>query len=453
MSVDAQQPAPATTTASVAPRTSACPPACPRPNHWNARRQPANPRAVGRPAQAVAQDHQQRQRHDDRRQARAASRAARSPGRRGRRRQSRRGPPVAEARRRARASPTRTAQTPAVAPTDTSTCPVRITIVMPTAIDLHDGVGDDDVAQVGGLEEGGGEQDEKREQARAARAARGARAARRSTGRRSCRRGASEGGRHHRSRRPPSRAANSATSRPARITRMRSLMPSTSSSSDEISRTPMPARREVADDAMDLGLGADVHALRRLVENEHVWRAARASGRARPSAGCRRRAAAPASRATRSSPPARRPGACAVARSAARSSTPCREIALSDASVRFDRDRQVEHDAVTAAVFGQVGDAGGNRLGWRARIVPPCRRRARARGRVCASPNSTRASSVRPAPTRPARPTISPRRTVRLMSLHAGLCATSGPRRRAPDRRSRSRAWEISRRPRGRPSA
>ena len=34
-----------------------------------------------------------------------------------------------------------------------------------------------------------------------------------------------------------------------------------------------------------------------------------------------------------------------------------------------------------------------------------------------ASPNSTRASSVRPAPTSPARPTISPRLTVRLTSL------------------------------------
>ena len=34
---------------------------------------------------------------------------------------------------------------------------------------------------------------------------------------------------------------------------------------------PMPSRGELADHGVDLGLGADVDAARRLVEDEHAW--------------------------------------------------------------------------------------------------------------------------------------------------------------------------------------
>ena len=78
---------------------------------------------------------------------------------------------------------------------------------------------------------------------------------------------------HRRARRPrKSRRArsNSATSRPSRITSTRSLMPSTSGSSLEIIRMATPCAGELAHQAMDLGLGADVDAARRLVEDQQL---------------------------------------------------------------------------------------------------------------------------------------------------------------------------------------
>ena len=54
------------------------------------------------------------------------------------------------------------------------------------------------------------------------------------------------------------------------MTSTRSLMPSTSGSSLEIIRIATPVGRELAHQAMDLGLGADVDAARRLVEDEQL---------------------------------------------------------------------------------------------------------------------------------------------------------------------------------------
>ncbi len=64
--------------------------------------------------------------------------------------------------------------------------------------------------------------------------------------------------------------STSATISPSRITRMREQMPTSSSSSDETTRTPTPGLRQVADDSVELRLGRHVHAARRLVEQEHA---------------------------------------------------------------------------------------------------------------------------------------------------------------------------------------
>ena len=56
---------------------------------------------------------------------------------------------------------------------------------------------------------------------------------------------------------------------PPCITAIRSLMPRISGSSDEIIRIARPRAGELAHQPVDLGLGADVDALRRLVEDQH----------------------------------------------------------------------------------------------------------------------------------------------------------------------------------------
>ena len=64
------------------------------------------------------------------------------------------------------------------------------------------------------------------------------------------------------------RAANSPTISPRLITRMRSHIAISSSISEEMKRTPAPLGGEPVDDRVDLVLGADVDAARRLVEDE-----------------------------------------------------------------------------------------------------------------------------------------------------------------------------------------
>ena len=57
--------------------------------------------------------------------------------------------------------------------------------------------------------------------------------------------------------------------RPRNMTRIRSASPSSSGSSDEIISTPAPAVGHVLDQPVDLALGADVDAARRLAEHDH----------------------------------------------------------------------------------------------------------------------------------------------------------------------------------------
>ena len=89
--------------------------------------------------------------------------------------------------------------------------------------------------------------------------------------------------------------------RPSRTTSTRSQRPISSGSSDETTTMPTPLAREVAQDAVDLGLGADVDAARRLVEEDHPRARPTASWRSRPSAGCRPTATRPARRCRRAS--------------------------------------------------------------------------------------------------------------------------------------------------------
>ena len=64
--------------------------------------------------------------------------------------------------------------------------------------------------------------------------------------------------------------STSATISPSRMTRMRVQMPTSSSSSDETTRTPRPDLREVVDDSVDLGLRRDVDASGGLIEEQHA---------------------------------------------------------------------------------------------------------------------------------------------------------------------------------------
>ena len=82
--------------------------------------------------------------------------------------------------------------------------------------------------------------------------------------------------------------SNSATVCPSRRTKTRLAASTTSSSSDEMISTPRPSRGEFANQAQDLGLGADIDAAGRLVEDQQARDPCRASVRAALSAGCRR---------------------------------------------------------------------------------------------------------------------------------------------------------------------
>ena len=98
--------------------------------------------------------------------------------------------------------------------------------------------------------------------------------------------------------RSPRRAPARPRCGPSRITRMRSLIRSTSGRSDEIKQdgTAAPAR-ELDHQPMDVLLGADVDALGRLVHDQDAGSAPSATWPAPPSAGCRRSGSAPCARA------------------------------------------------------------------------------------------------------------------------------------------------------------
>jgi len=186
------------------------------------------------------------------------------------------------------------------------------------------------------------------------------------------------------------------------MTPMRSLMPSTSGRSLEIRMHGEALLREAADDLVDLALGADVDALRRFVEDEQL-------GLGREPAGEGDFLLVAAGKAA-----AGRVGAGALHGEVADEIEG--ELALGAEAQpragkmrRMDRHRhvvgdgQLEDHAVAAAIFGDVGDAVGDGLAavsWsETRLAVECRSRRQSAG---VRPKRTRASSVRPAPTRPA---------------------------------------------------
>ena len=166
-----------------------------------------------------------------------------------------------------------------------------------------------------------------------------------------------------------------------------------------------PALGQLLHQRMNLRLGADVHALRRLVENQHRRVRSTASAPARPSAGCRRTASRPGvDRRRLDAQAARRSAAAARARGR-------------DRSGRAARRRR--------GWPGWCWPRPTSRARRRAAGDPPARRRCRAQwpadgesmrtgapahaesrpASAGVSPKSDSASSVRPDPTRPARPT------------------------------------------------
>ena len=211
------------------------------------------------------------------------------------------------------------------------------------------------------------------------------------------------------------RAAISAVIRPSWRTRIRSDIARTSGRSLEMRMIPRPGRGQLGDDPVDLDLGADVDAARRLVEDQHprlrrqplgehdlLLVAARQRADQLVDAGhpdvellaCTRR---------RRSRSVGGVGRAAAGRAAAGS-----------AGSRSGRSR--------SRAPGPPG--GGPRAGRRSpasiavgrarEARPACRRAGPRRRRARSIPNRTRATSVRPAPTRPAKPTISPARTEKL---------------------------------------
>ena len=198
-------------------------------------------------------------------------------------------------------------------------------------------------------------------------------------------------------------------------------------------------------------LVADVDAVRRLVEDEDAWVGgeplaehdllAVAAGERRHRVVSRRAlmARSPASLARGPSPCRGR-------------ATPRREMRSRTASVMLSGSSGLgDRDPDAVAVFGQVGEAELS-ICWGARgerRVDRCAVDHDLAGRGCRSPTIAWAISERPAPTRPAMPTISPARTVNEMSANAPVEVEIGRRGAARVRRrfrtALAKSWSRAR--------
>ena len=121
--------------------------------------------------------------------------------------------------------------------------------------------------------------------------------------------------------------------------------------------TATPSRASCADERVHVGLGPDVDAARRLVEDEHGQASCRATSRASPSAGCPQRGSRPASRATVSGCRAG-PGTsprCPAPRSAI-DQTPSAHKATEPGQRDVRRHRLRQRQPETATVLGYVRD-------------------------------------------------------------------------------------------------
>ena len=202
----------------------------------------------------------------------------------------------------------------------------------------------------------------------------------------------------------------------------------------------MPAGGQLVDQRVDLGLGADVHAARRLVEDQDAAAAPRATWPARSSAGCRPTARRPARRGpgarTRSrSNGSRGQRALGCRRTTSRSARAAGRIG----SVTFSRPlmpstspcrlRSSGTRPMPGAIAAAVGAGAQPRARPRSHL--PASRRDRGRRGRCAT-------SERPAPTSPARPSTSPavQREARRPANCAGLESPSTRSSSAPGARS-----------------
>ena len=194
----------------------------------------------------------------------------------------------------------------------------------------------------------------------------------------------------------------------------------------------IPVGGELDDQLVDRALGADVDAARRLVGDQQPRRGRRATWRTAPSAGCRPRA--PPTRVRRG----RGGRDVELARSARAVSRRSRRREITPP--RLERRRGAASvDVLAMRAVASAGPASLRSSGSSAiprAIAPRVSRRHRGSPSSSTVPavervarrRSARASSVRPLPTRPARPTISPARTSKRDVVH-----DAAPRRgRAP---------------------
>ena len=196
-------------------------------------------------------------------------------------------------------------------------------------------------------------------------------------------------------------AGSSPATVPSRMTSTRSASPSTSGRYDETTITPRPFGREVADDLVDLGLGADVDALGRLVEHQHLRLRRQPAGQQHLLLVAARQRATPAA-----------PSEPARSRRPPRywSTMPRSRLLVDDPEARdlvevrqrgVLADRELEQQPELLAVLGQQAHArpappGADRRGAPSRRRPRCGRPRRGRPRR--SPAAARCARSRAAP-------------------------------------------------------
>ena len=193
------------------------------------------------------------------------------------------------------------------------------------------------------------------------------------------------------------------TTAPSRSTSTRSAPSTTSSSSEEISTTPSPCRGQLVDQRLDLGLGADVDAPGRLVEQQHPRVQAEHPGQQDLLLVAAGQLADLLVRAGDLDPQPL--DEASTISSQRRSETkPARVSRGSAASTMLSRTDRSADDALGLAVLGDHADAGrdgGGRRPAPGRRLPPTLS-VPAVDRV--APKMAFAVSLRPEPSRPARP-------------------------------------------------
>ena len=210
--------------------------------------------------------------------------------------------------------------------------------------------------------------------------------------------------------------SNSRMTRPSNSTTTRSAMPSTSGQLGGDHEDGDALRGELGEQAVHLRLRPDVDAARRLVDDQERRLAAEplrkdglllVAARQRPDRVRQLRVLQPQAQR-----PVAREGALGAAEDEAASTNGVegcqRDVAL---------DREVHDEALLPPVLGDEPDSRRHRRRGRARRAGACRRSRPSRRLQRSIPKIARATSVRPAPTRPASATISPLRTTNETSV------------------------------------